>query len=327
MTENAPSLERIAPVTGRFAPSPSGRMHLGNVFSALIAWLSARSQNGRMVLRIEDLDERTRNPENTRLLIEDLEWLGLDWDGDIVYQSRREDLYAQALDRLDNAGLIYPCFCSRQELHAASAPHASDGTYVYQGTCRGLDTSEIALRSKRRSPAMRLIVPASDDPAGNIVFTDKAFGKVAENLGEDCGDFLVRRSDGVYAYQLAVVVDDADMGVTEVVRGVDLLHSSARQRYLQRILGLPNVEYGHVPLLVAPDGRRLSKRDADLDMGALRAKGIEPQAIIGGLASLVNMAEPGEHVTPPDLVKRFSWSKLQNVGGSIAVNDGFYERG
>jgi glutamyl-tRNA synthetase len=280
-----------------------------------------------MVLRIEDLDERTRNPENTRLLLEDLTWLGLDWDGDIVFQSQREELYKDAVDELEAKGLVYPCFCSRQELHAASAPHASDGTYVYQGTCRGLSSDEIRRRTQSKRPATRLMVPDRTDPRGKIAFTDRTYGYISETLCDDCGDFLVRRSDGVFAYQLAVVVDDAAMGVTEVVRGVDLLHSSARQRYLQDLLGLPRVEYGHVPLLVAPGGRRLSKRDADLDMGALRARGISPEEVVGHLASLVNLADPGEAISPADLVSRFSWDHLKGAGQSIVVNGGFCERG
>ena len=208
---------------GRFAPSPSGRMHLGNIFSALVAWLSVRSQNGRMVLRIEDLDPRCCDPKRAQQIIDDLRWLGLDWDEGPIYQHDRLDLYREATAELHADGLTYPCFCTRAELHAASAPHASDGTPVYAGTCRNLTAQQIEERQQVRPAALRLRVPDADDPAGTISFVDRVYGTQTETLARDCGDFLIQRSDGVYAYQLVVVVDDAEMGVTEVVRGRDLL--------------------------------------------------------------------------------------------------------
>ena len=313
-------------VRGRFAPTPSGRMHLGNAFSALVAWLSARAAGGEMALRIEDLDPRASNRERAELLIEDLRWLGLDWDEGPYWQSERGEVYAQALARLADAGLTYPCFCTRAELHAASAPHASDGTPVYAGTCRGLSAEEVARRSAVRQPATRLCVPDADDPAGTIEFRDLAYGPRREVLARECGDFLVRRSDGVVAYQLAVVVDDALMGVTQVVRGRDLLDSCARQIYLGGLLGYEPPEYGHVPLLVAPDGRRLAKRERDLDLGTLRARGVRPERVVSALARAAGLAEPGWEGSAAELVPLFSWDRIAARRDDIVVDDAFLAR-
>lgn len=310
-------------VRGRFAPTPSGRMHLGNVFAALVAWLSVRAAGGEMVLRIEDLDPRAASRERAGLLMDDLRWLGLSWDEGPYWQSERGRLYEEAIERLGAAGLTYPCFCSRAELHTASAPHASDGMPVYAGTCRGLSAEEVARRAAVRPPATRLRVPDATDPAGTIAFTDLAYGPQREVLALECGDFLVRRSDGVVAYQLAVVVDDALMGVTQVVRGRDLLGSCARQIYLGRLLGWPAPEFGHVPLLVAPDGRRLSKREKDLDLGALRASGVRPERIVGALAAAAGLAEPGWAGRPEELVDGFSWERLAAHRHDIVVDDVF----
>ena len=308
---------------GRFAPTPSGRMHLGNAFSTLMAWLAARSAGGRMILRIEDLDTRARDRAVADTLMRDLEWLGLDWDEGPYWQSERGDVYAEAIGRLDAMGLVYPCFCSRAELHAATAPHASDGTPIYQGTCRGLSQEEVAARSAVRPPAARLVVPASDDPAGTIAFDDLAFGHVEENLALECGDFLVRRSDGVVAYQLAVAVDDGLMGVTQVVRGCDLLGSVARQMYVQRLLGLPSPGFGHVPLLVAADGRRLSKRDRDLDLGVIRERGVRPERVVGALAAAVGLVRPGEELAASDLIGVFSWDAVRAHRDNVVARDDF----
>ncbi len=310
-------------VIGRFAPTPSGRMHLGNVFSCLMAWLSAKSGGGRVVLRIEDLDPRAQDPAVADRLMADLDWLGLGWDEGPYFQSDRTELYEEAVGRLGALGLTYPCFCTRAELHAATAPHASDGTYLYAGTCRDLTPEQIAERSCRRAPATRLRVPDKDDPAGTIEFCDLAYGPQKEVLARECGDFLVRRSDGVFAYQLAVVVDDGLMGVNQVVRGRDLLGSSARQIYLARLLGLAAPTYGHVPLLTAPDGRRLSKRDQDLDLGALRQRGISSRRIVGALAAAAGIAQKGEEVSPEELLGRFSWEKIAAHRGDIVINDEF----
>jgi len=299
-----------APVVGRFAPSPSGRMHLGNVFSCLCAWLSARSQGGSIVLRIEDLDDRCKRPELAAQLIDDLTWLGLEWDEGPYYQHDRPDLYEDALRQLQDAGLTYPCFCTRAELHAASAPHASDGTPIYRGACRGLSADEITRRSALRAPATRLRVPTVDDLASDVIeFVDRTYGAQCEALATECGDFLVRRSDGVFAYQLAVVVDDARMGVTEVVRGSDLLSSTARQLYLYRLLGLQAPTFAHCPLLLAPDGRRLSKRDGDQSLENLREK-YTAQEIVGKLAYAYGLQPEPAPRTPESLIKDFSWAKV-----------------
>ena len=308
-------------VVGRFAPTPSGRMHAGNVFAALMAWLGVRSAGGRLVLRIEDLDPRGSKPEATRLLLDDLQWLGLNWDEGPYYQSQRGDLYAEALRSLHECGLTYPCFCTRAELHAATAPHASDGTYVYAGTCRNLSAEEVERRRAVRPPATRLRVPADGDPAGTIAFGDLVCGWHEEALAHECGDFLVRRSDGIVAYQLAVVVDDALMGVNQVVRGNDLLGSTARQIYLQRLLGYHQPAYAHVPLLVAADGRRLSKRDLDLDLGQIRAHEAGPERLLGRLAATVGFAQKDEETSADDLVERFSWEALANDGQRHIVFD------
>lgn len=303
-------------------------MHAGNVLSALMAWLGARAAGGCMVLRIEDLDPRAQRPDAARLLIDDLRWLGLDWDEGPVYQSERADLYRTALDRLATQGLTYPCFCTRAELHAANAPHASDGTVLYAGTCRGLSAAEVERRRAKRPPATRLRVPDASDPAGTIAFTDLVFGPQCEVLAHSCGDFLVSRSDGVTAYQLAVVVDDALMGVNQVVRGHDLLGSSARQIYLQRLLGFPQPAYAHVPLLVTPEGRRLSKRDRDLDVGEIRARDKGPERLIGSLAALVGLAEDGEELTAAALVERFSWKTVaEHAQGSAVFSYGLPGKG
>lgn len=311
------------PVVGRLAPTPSGRMHLGNAFALLMAWLAARSAGGRVILRIEDLDPRARDRRVAARLMDDLDWLGLAWDEGPLWQSERGEAYEEAIARLGERGLTYPCFCTRSELHAASAPHASDGTYVYAGTCRRLTPAQVAERGKARRPATRLMVPAADDPAGTVRFDDLAFGPQVEVLARDCGDFLVRRSDGVVAYQLAVAVDDALMGVTQVVRGRDLLGSVARQMWVQRALGLDSPSYGHVPLLVAPDGRRLAKRDRDLDLGAIREGGVSAPRVLGALAALVGLAEPGEGVTAESLVGRFAWENLRTHRADVVVDGGF----
>ena len=299
-------------MTGRFAPSPSGRMHLGNVFSAMLAWLSVRSRGGEMVLRIEDLDPDRCRPEYAETLKDDLRWLGLDWDREQTPQSRRTGAYAEAFRQLQAQGLVYPCYCTRGELHAASAPHASDGRVLYAGTCRQL--TEAQRREKTNAPAWRLQVP--DRTYG---FRDSLQGPFSENLAADCGDFIIRRADGVYAYQLAVVVDDAAGGVTQVVRGMDLLDSTPRQLYLYALLGLTPPEFYHVPLLTAPDGRRLSKRERDLDLGVLRQTH-SPELLLGKLAYLAGVLERPEALSAGELARVFDW---KNVKQKPIVMDGF----
>ena len=290
-------------MTGRFAPSPSGRMHLGNVFSAMLAWLSVRSQDGEMVLRIEDLDPDRCRREYAETLKDDLRWLGLDWDREQTPQSQRTAAYAAEFERLRDLGLVYPCYCSRGELHAASAPHAADGRVLYAGTCRNLTEAQRAAKTK--APAWRLMVP--DRVYG---FEDGLQGHFEENLARDCGDFLIRRADGVYAYQLAVVTDDGQGGITEVVRGMDLLDSTPRQLYLYELLHLTPPQFSHVPLLVAPDGRRLSKREKDLDLGILR-RNYTPEQLLGRLAHLAGLLDRPEVVSARELAGEFSWKKVK----------------
>ena len=289
---------------GRFAPSPSGRMHLGNLWSCLLAWLSARSEGGSMVLRLEDLDPDRCRQEYCDQVMRDLEWLGLDWDNQPVYQSQRTEIYAQAFDVLEKQGLIYPCYCNRAERLAASAPHRSDGVVLYTGRCRNLGTSERAVLAESRRPAWRLRVPNVE-----YAFTDLLQGVYRENLERDCGDFILRRSDGVYAYQLAVVVDDALMGVNQVVRGQDLLDSTPRQNYIQDLLGYEHPRYAHVPLLMSAQGRRLAKRDRDQELGQLQQH-CTAQELVGRLAFMAGLQDRPEPVTPGELVKVFSWSKV-----------------
>ena len=291
---------------GRYAPSPSGRMHLGNLMCCLLAWLSAKSKGGQVLLRIEDLDTVRCPRVYADAIMDDLAWLGLAADGPTptVYQSERSEIYQRYYDILLKKGLVYPCFCSRSQLHAASAPHRSDGQVVYAGTCRGLSDAEIARRSLTRAPAFRVQVPDEE-----IAFTDGHLGRYAENLARDCGDFYLRRADGVFAYQLAVVVDDALMGVTEVVRGSDLLSSTPRQLWLYRELGLTAPQFYHLPLLLAPDGRRLSKRDGDQSLENLRAR-YTPQEIIGKLAYVCGLQDTPAPAAPQELVPGFSWDKV-----------------
>lgn len=289
---------------GRFAPSPSGRMHLGNVLCALLAFLSARRQNGQFLLRIEDLDAMRCPRSFADLIMDDLHWLGLDWDGEVPYQSERSEIYAQYEAVLREKGLLYPCFCSRAALHAASAPHLSDGRVLYAGTCRDLTPEEVEEKRKTRAPATRVRVP--DEV---VRFTDVVWGDYAENLAEECGDFIIRRSDGVFAYQLAVVVDDALTGVNEVVRGADLISSTPRQIWLYRRFGFEPPRFAHIPLLCDHDGRRLSKRDEDLDLGLLRER-FTPEQVVGALACAAGLIDQPEPVAARELVSAFDWAKI-----------------
>ena len=293
----------MSDVVGRFAPTPSGRMHLGNVFAALVAWLSVRSRNGSLVLRMEDLDTQRTSDEYAQILRSDLLWLGLDWDLETPPQSQRSSTYEQYFSRLQEQDLLYPCYCTRSQLHNVNAPHLSDGTYVYAGTCRNLTDAQ--REAFDRKPAWRVKVP---DKVWEV--HDLAQGVYRENLATDCGDFVVRRADGVFVYQLAVTVDDGLSGVTEVVRGQDLLSSAPRQMYLQSLFGFPQPAYGHVPMLLAPDGRRLSKRDKDLDLGYLRNHLTGPQ-LLGALAFCAGLIPQKESVSAKELTAEFRWDKLQ----------------
>ena len=297
------------PIVGRFAPTPSGRMHLGNVFAALMSWLSPRSQGGSWILRMEDLDTLRTKEEYAQLLREDLLWLGLTWDEETQAQSLRSQVYDRYFDSLREQGLLYPCYCTRSQLHNVNAPHLSDGTYVYAGTCRNLTDAE--RDAKTRAPSWRVMVP--DREYG---FTDLVQGPYQENLTTECGDFVVRRADGVYVYQLAVTVDDGESGVTEVCRGWDLLGSAPRQMYLQDLFGFDHPRYAHIPMLMAPEGRRLSKRDQDLDMGALRSR-LKPEQLIGVLAHAAGLTDTAMPISAAELATVFDWNKIS--GREIVV--------
>lgn len=290
---------------GRFAPTPSGRMHLGNVFAALLSYLSVKSKQGVWVLRMEDLDTLRTKEEYASLLREDLLWLGLQWDVETAPQSQRSLVYDRYFEQLQDLHLLYPCFCTRSQLHNVNAPHLSDGTYVYPGTCRNMTQQE--RDQQTRLPSYRVMVPDRE-----YSFTDLVQGPYRENLATDCGDFVVRRADGVYVYQLAVTVDDGESGVNEVVRGMDLLSSSPRQMYLQELFGFQTPQYAHIPMLMAPDGRRLSKRDQDLDMGALRTH-LKPEQLIGILAHAAGLTQTSEPISAAELSTVFDWKKLKKT--------------
>jgi len=298
-----------APVVGRLAPSPTGALHLGNARTFLLAWLSARSRGGRVSLRIEDIDGPRVKPEATAAAIEDLHWLGLDWDGEVVVQSTRLSVYAEAARRLVASGLAYPCVCTRKEVEdAASAPHegahavANDGA-VYPGTCRGKFASvEDAKAKTGRDAALRFRVDVEAVP-----FDDRFSGA---QRGAIRGDFVVQKRDGGPAYQLAVVVDDAAFGVTEVVRADDLLPSTPRQLLLYRALGLREPSFAHVPLVVGHDGLRLAKRHGDTSLRHLRERGASAKAVVGFLAKSAGLRADASPCAAVDLLRDFDLARV-----------------
>lgn len=283
-------------------------MHLGNIFTAIMSWVSVRSRGGKWILRIEDLDPQRSKPEYARLIEDDLDWLGLDWDeGGLddrgsngpYTQSRRSHLYEEALRRLKDTGWTYPCSCTRAEIMATSAPHQSDGRIIYGGHCRP-DSLPAVWQEPDRACAVRLAVPDEE-----VEFTDLIYGPQRVNLAKQCGDFVLRRSDGAWSYQLAVVVDDALMGVTEVVRGNDLLLSAPQQIYLFRLLGFEPPEFMHLPLICNAEGRRLSKRDGSLSMEALRQR-YTPQQLTGIVAWLGGLIPKPAPCKPSQLIDSFT---------------------
>ncbi|MBQ7885408.1 MAG: tRNA glutamyl-Q(34) synthetase GluQRS [Clostridia bacterium] len=292
-------------VVGRFAPTPSGRLHLGNLLCCLLSYLSARSQGGRFLLRIEDLDAPRCPKRLSDQCVQDLRFLGFDWDEAPLYQSERTQIYQKYFDGLDRLGLVYPCFCTRAQLHAAAAPNLGDHEPVYGRACASLTPEEIAERKKTRSPAMRLRVP--DEV---ISFKDGHFGAVSENLACSSGDYIIRRSDGLFGYQLAVVIDDALSGVNEIVRGRDILFSTPRQMHLQRTLGFYTPSYFHIPLLMDANGRRLAKRDKDLDLTAL-SRVMTPEQILGMLAYSAGVIPENRPMSLDALVKAFDWKNVK----------------
>lgn len=279
---------------GRLAPSPTGFLHLGNAWSFWLAWLGARAGNGELVLRFEDIDPVRSRREYAEAVIRDLSWLGLDWDygpkcgADIdaepaFSQSSRTKTYQDALEALHARGLVYPCYCTRKELRdIAGAPHVDDAGAPYPGICRNLSAADRErFEAAGRRPAMRLFCPEKSA----WLMEDAIQGKRSMTLADCGGDFALRRSDGVFAYQLAVVVDDIGMGITQVIRGMDILTSTPRQMYLYSLCGVSPPRYAHLPLLTDCEGGRLAKRHASLTLGALREAGVQPQTLLGWLAA------------------------------------------
>lgn len=283
----------------RFAPSPTGDLHLGGAWTALASWALARAQGGQTVLRVEDLDTARILRGSAERIGEDLAWLGLDWDEGPVFQSARTRIYEAAIARLDDAGLVYPCDCSRAEIaRVASAPHAGDDAReaIYPGTCRDRPRD----RAFKRPPALRLRVP----DGARIAFEDGIHGHVEEDVDRAAGDFVLRRGDGIFAYQLVVAVDDAELGITDVVRADDLLRSTARQLLLMRLLGYPSTpRYVHVPLVVAPDGERLAKRAKGATVRELAEAGVAPDAVIGALAHGLGLVARAGPMTPAEVAR------------------------
>ncbi|KAB7220350.1 glutamyl-Q tRNA(Asp) synthetase [Bifidobacterium longum] len=349
---------RGGPVTGRFAPTPSGRMHIGNVYAMLGAWLSARSRGDRMLMRIEDVDKPRVVAGADQLMMDDLHWLGLDWDGEPMFQSQRTERYEYALECLRSQGVLYPCFCSRADIRAASAPNEGDGFMVYPGTCRRLlhdHPDEVRARlvcgdqhsiriampkpaagEKQRtvpddSAALSGAVPPEQQGDAGIVdgvacFNDRVYSPQHYDLAREVGDSVIRRADGLFGYQLVVVVDDLDMGVDDIVRGRDLLRSTALQMWIRQCLlagGFEpecgntekplaeHPEYAHLPLIDNAAGRRLAKRERSLDMGALRARNVTPEQIIGYCAWLLRLQPTPIPCKPADLLADFSWEPLR----------------
>ncbi len=315
---------------GRYAPSPTGALHLGALRTALLAWLFARAEGGAFVLRMEDLDLPRVRPGAARAILEDLRWLGLDWDegpdnggpyGPYV-QSAREAIYAGALGRLREAGLLYPCYCTRAELRStqdaaiASAPHLTGAPIPYAGTCRNLSERERRAREAAgRAPSLRFLAPCEP-----ITFSDRLHGVISERVSETLGDIIVRRSDGMVAYNLAVVVDDALMRVTQVVRGADLLGVAAAQQALALALGYePPRDYAHVPLATDAAGARLAKRDAEAGVEGLRAHGVRPERVVGALAASVGLWPAEEPATLRDLLATFDPMRIHREPSVIAL--------
>ena len=276
-------------VKTRFAPSPTGDLHLGGAWTALASWVWARRVGGGHVLRIEDLDPPRVLRGSEARIREDVTWLGLDWDGTPTKQSQRSSLYEGAVAQLGRKGLVYPCDCSRAEIaRIASAPHEGE-ELVYPGTCRDKPAS----RAMRKTPSLRVRVP--DEVVG---FDDAIQGRFEHNLARDVGDFVVRRGDGAFAYHLAVVLDDVETRVTDVVRGADLVSSTPRQIWLAKVLGADPPRYAHVPLVVGPDGERLEKRTFAGTVRKLRESGMTAERVVGELALGLGLADTNEPVTP-----------------------------
>jgi glutamyl-tRNA synthetase len=294
-------------VTGRFAPSPTGAQHVGNARTFLIAWLSARSQGGRVLLRIEDIDTWRNKPGAVEQALSDLRWLGLDWDGDAMFQLPRLAVYREALSRLQAENRVYPCTCSRSDiLQAASAPHLGESSMpVYPGTCASRSPADA--QTLARPFAWRFRVAESPS------FADGFWGNVSIDLSREGGDFVIWRNDDMPAYQLAVVVDDAAQGVTEVVRGDDLLSSTPRQLLLYQALGLTPPRFIHVPLVVGPDGKRLAKRHGDTRLSQLREQGVAAESLVGLLAWSCGWQDRPRPISARELLPCFDLNAIPKV--------------
>jgi len=294
----------------RLAPSPTGALHLGNARTFIINWLLARQNGWEILLRIEDLDGPRIKRNADRQAIDDLEWLGLDWDQGPIYQSARTEKYGAAIQSLLTSRKAYPCVCSRKEVElAASAPHAEDGAAVYPGTCRGkYESVQQAIAQSGRTPAIRFA--ALDE---SIEFDDQFAGRQRFNVVRELGDFVIAKADGTPAYQLSVVVDDADAGVTDIVRGDDLLDSTPRQILLYRGLGLPNriPRYTHLPLVIGTDGRRLAKRHGDTRLSFYREQGVRPERVLALMARWCGI-DAGDSATLDELLKTFRLDQLSH---------------
>lgn len=393
-----------SPIVGRFAPSPTGRLHLGNIAAMLLAWLAARAAGGSIVLRIEDIDYERMMPDADRWIMDDLSWLGLNWDGEPIWQSQRTELYREAMKQLiefdvkqlpalGSDRLIYPCFCSRADIRAASAPQRGDGFVIYPGICRHYshesggrltpDGELVAdprpaarprtareirkgIAGELRQHSLRIAVPTSSTcPESVVRFTDVLCGAQKWNLTTDVGDTIVKRADGHYAYQFVVVYDDLAQGVNQIVRGRDLDRSTAVQIWIRQALlsskavdvpcsssengesdvrsesergeGLARVEsgangesdvreqanptaqnpqYWHIPLLTDAAGKRLAKRDKDLELATLRAKGVKPEAVLGYLAGILGIGD-GQDISADDLVKQYRSFQAENLAKAL----------
>jgi glutamyl-tRNA synthetase len=300
------------PVRGRYAPSPTGELHMGNLHTALLAWLFARCAGGQFVMRIEDLDKPRVRPGAKERMLADLSWLGLDWDegpdcgGPYApyTQSERIHIYQEYLQKLQKAELVYPCYCSRAEIaHIASAPQQGAEDHPrYPGTCRHLTTKQRSERAASRRPSYRVRV----DDERSITFTDLVAGPQQQHVQQAVGDFIVCRSDGIFAYQFAVVIDDALMQINQVVRGADLLSSTARQIFLYEMLSFPVPTFAHVPLIIDEQGKRLSKRIRSEGLDPLREAGATPKEIIGQLAASCGLVESSTTSSPNELAQFYA---------------------
>lgn len=287
---------------GRYAPSPTGDMHLGNLRTALLAWLHSRLQGGTILLRMDDLDQLRVVEGSGDQILRDLEWLGLEWDGEIVYQSERTELYQNAMQQLVDQDLVYECFCSRKDIReASSAPHGQE--LRYPGTCVNLDSNTANSKRQEKPPAIRVRVGD-----GEVVFVDNCVGECRDDLSKGCGDFVIKRADGLFAYQLATAVDDMQQGITDVVRGADLVDSTSRQIYLMQKLNpdfaLP--QYWHVPLMLDDKGERMAKRYGSMSAEQWRAQGSTAEELIGYLAASVKLIDQVKPLSATDLLAQIS---------------------